>query len=321
MLYQISMKCGLCGSSFPYSLEHQEDVQSVLKEAVDTCPNCGSTMTPKITDEVYDIRDKQATDNTYDIPDAQARFVLTQPTVQEAQGSFVITQPAPSFPELPKREQPINRLREVGAYGVSNTELLALVLRQSDLEAAMHIREQFPTLAELARASEQEITQIKGIGPQTAAALQASLELGRRLLNEALPNKRQVRSPEDAAMILTPVISHQEQEHFVVLYLNTRNVVTDEEILYKGSLNTSVVRVGEVFRGAIRRNCAAIIVAHNHPSGDPEPSPEDIALTHRLVEAGKLLDIEVLDHLIVGTHHGFVSLRERGLGFEEGNSQ
>ncbi|NBD36009.1 MAG: DNA repair protein RadC [Chloroflexi bacterium] len=248
-------------------------------------------MDPQVTDEVYDIRETQA--------------------------SFVITQPAPEFPELPEREQPINRLREVGAYGVSNTELLALVLRQSDLETALHIRGEFPTLADLARATEEEITQIPGIGPQTAGALRAALELGRRLLNEALPNRRQIRSPDDAAAILLPLLAHQEQEHFVVLYLNTRNIVTDEEILYKGSLNTSVVRISEVFRGAVRRNCAAIIVAHNHPSGDPDPSPEDVALTRRLVEAGKMLDVQVLDHLVIGTHLAFVSLHERGLGFED----
>ena len=111
--------------------------------------------------------------------------------------------------------------------------------------------------------------------------------------------------------------AHKEQEHFVVLYLNTRNCVTNEEILYKGSLNTSLVRIAEVFRGAIRRNCASIIVAHNHPSGDPEPSPEDVNLTRRLVQAGKMLEVQVLDHLVIGTHHGFVSLHERGLGFED----
>ena len=229
---------------FRTQLEHQEDVESVLREAVDTCPHCGSLMTPKITDEVYDIR-------------ARCRRALSSP------------RPSPSFPKLPERERPINRLREVGAYGVSNTELLALVLRQSDLEAALHIRGQFPTLGDLARATEEELTQIQGVGPQTAAALQAALELGRRLLNEALPNRRQIRSPDDAAQILIPLIAHKEQENFVVLYLNTRNIVTDEEILYKGSLNTSVVRTAEVFRGAIRRNCASLIVAHNHHRAIP----------------------------------------------------
>jgi len=112
-----------------------------------------------------------------------------------------------------------------------------------------------------------------------------------------------------------PLIAHQEQEHFVLLYLDTRNRVLDRETLYKGSLNTSLVRTGEVFRGAVRRQCGAIIVAHNHPSGDPTPSAEDIALTRRLVDAGKLLEVDVLDHVIIG-HNRFVSLRERALGFE-----
>jgi len=132
---------------------------------------------------------------------------------------------------------------------------------------------------------------------------------------EAPEERFQIRAPQDAANILIPLIGHQEQEHFVVLYLDTRNRVTDREVLYKGSLNTSLVRIAEVFRGAIRRNCAAIIVAHNHPSGDPGPSPEDISLTRRLVEAGKLVEVDVLDHVVVGQNR-FVSLRERGLGFE-----
>jgi DNA repair protein RadC len=113
------------------------------------------------------------------------------------------------------------------------------------------------------------------------------------------------------------VICVQEYEHFVVLYLDTRNRVTSREILYKGSLNTSLVRIAEVFRGAVRRNCAALIVAHNHPSGDPNPSPEDVALTRRLVDAGKLLEVDVLDHLVIGQNR-YVSLRERALGFEAG---
>ncbi len=101
----------------------------------------------------------------------------------------------------------------------------------------------------------------------------------------------------------------------MVLYLDTRNRVVDQEVLYVGSLNTSLVRIAEVFRGAVRRNCAAVIVAHNHPSGDPNPSPEDVALTRRLVDAGKLLEVDVLDHLVIGQNR-YVSLRERALGFE-----
>lgn len=231
--------------------------------------------------------------------------------MRNTQTSFVIT---PPMPELPDRERPLNRLREVGAYGVSNTELLALVLRQSDLTTAQQLLGEFQNLASLANANESELTGVPGVGPQTAAALQAALELGRRLMNEALPDERQIRSPEDAASILLPMIGHREQENFVVLYLNTRNCVTSKEILYKGSLNTSVVRPAEVFRSAIRRNCAAIIVSHNHPSGNPDPSPEDVALTRRLIQAGELLQVELLDHVVVG-NTSYMSMRERNLAF------
>jgi DNA repair protein RadC len=124
-----------------------------------------------------------------------------------------------------------------------------------------------------------------------------------------------VRSPKDVAQLLMAEMAHLEQEHFRVLFLDTRNRLMGIETVYVGSLNASHIRVGEVFRDAVRRNCAAIIVVHNHPSGDPAPSPEDVAVTRQLVQAGTLLDIEVLDHLIVGQQR-YVSLRERGLGFE-----
>jgi DNA repair protein RadC len=109
-------------------------------------------------------------------------------------------------------------------------------------------------------------------------------------------------------------MAHLEQEHFRILYLDTRNRLLGVETIYVGSLNASYIRVSEVFRDAVKRSCAAIIVAHNHPSGDPTPSPEDVEVTRRLVAAGELLDIEVLDHLVIGRQR-FVSLRERGLGF------
>ena len=119
-------------------------------------------------------------------------------------------------------------------------------------------------------------------------------------------------------MILSPhlYIGRQAQEHFVVLYLDIRNRIFDREVVYKGTVNTTVIRVAELFRGAVRRNAAAIIIAHNHPSGDASPSPEDIALTRRVVEAGQLLQVECLDHLIIGSAGTYVSLRQRDLGFE-----
>ncbi len=132
----------------------------------------------------------------------------------------------------------------------------------------------------------------------------------------AAPEQRfVVRSPADVAQLLLAEMSHLEQEHFRVVFLDTRNQVLGTETIYIGSLNSSHIRVAEVFRDAIKRNCAAIIVAHNHPSGDPSPSPEDVSVTRELASAGELLDIELLDHLIIGQQR-FVSLRERGLGFD-----
>ncbi len=225
-------------------------------------------------------------------------------------------EPEAALPDLPAREQPLHRLREVGTYGVSTAELLALVLRKPDLELAHRVLGAFNSLATLAHAAEEELIALPGVGPKTAAALRAALELGRRLTLEELQDPDQICGPADAGRLLLALLAHAEQEHFAVLYLNTRHHVTAKEILYKGSLNTSLVRVAEVFKGAIRRNCAAIIVAHNHPSGDPQPSPEDIALTRRLVQAGQLLEVQLLDHLVVG-HTRYVSMRQRHLGFDD----
>lgn len=222
--------------------------------------------------------------------------------------------------EMPEEERPRERLARVGPQALSTSELLAIILRtgvkgENVVAMASRLLAAHGGLAGLSRVELAQLAQEHGLGPAKAAQLLAALELGRRLMAEAPEERFQIRTPQDAANILIPLIGHQEQEHFVVLFLDTRNRVTDREILYKGSLNTSLVRIAEVFRGAIRRNCAAIIVAHNHPSGDPSPSPEDIALTRRLVEAGKLVEVEVLDHVVIG-HNRHVSLRERGLGFE-----
>lgn len=222
--------------------------------------------------------------------------------------------------EMPLDERPRERLANEGPQALSTTELLAIILRvgvggENVVSMAQRILANFDGLGGLSRASFAQITAERGLGPAKTAQIMAALELGRRLSAESPEERWQIRAPSDAAHILMPRIGHKEQEHFVVLYLDTRNRVVDRETLYKGSLNTSLVRIAEVFRGAVRRNCAAVIVAHNHPSGDPNPSPEDVALTRRLVEAGKLLEVDVLDHLVIG-HNRFVSLRERSLGFE-----
>lgn len=222
--------------------------------------------------------------------------------------------------EMPPEERPRERMARAGAQALSSAELLAIILRlgvggENVLSMAQRILANFGGLGGLARADFSQLTAERGLGPAKASQILAALELGRRLMAESPEERWQIRAPSDAAHILMPVIGHQEQEHFVVLYLDTRNRVTDRETLYKGSLNTSLVRTAEVFRGAVRRNCAAVIVAHNHPSGDPNPSPEDVALTRRLVDAGKLLEIPVLDHVIIGENR-HVSLRERALGFD-----
>jgi len=222
----------------------------------------------------------------------------------------------PRIRDLPVRERPVNRLREVGPTAVSITELLACLLQTPDaLHQAQELLARHDGLLGLVRACETEITQVDGIGPAQAARIKAALEFGRRLVTSAADCRPQIRSPSDAAQMLMAEMGHLEQEHFRVLHLNTRNHLIGAETLYVGSLNASHIRVCEVFREAIRRNCAAIIVAHNHPSGDPSPSPEDVEVTRRLVEAGNHLGIEVLDHLVIGQQR-FVSLRERGLGFD-----
>jgi DNA repair protein RadC len=153
-----------------------------------------------------------------------------------------------------------------------------------------------------------------GIGAAKAAQLMAAIELGRRFAQAEVVGRRAIQSPDDLAEMLRYDIGGKEQEHLVAVLLDTRNRWLRTVEVYVGSLNTSVVRIGEVFREAVRANAAAVIVAHNHPSGDPSPSPEDVAVTRALVEAGRLLDIEVLDHVIV-CRDRHLSLRQAGLGF------
>ena len=174
---------------------------------------------------------------------------------------------------------------------------------------------QFEHLPGLARATVTELTAANGIGPAKAAEIKAALEIGRRLVASSPEERPRVTTPDDAFHLLKSEMMFLDQEHLRLILLDTRNRVLRTPTLYIGSLNTSVVRVGELFRAAIRENAAAFIVAHNHPSGDPAPSPEDISVTRQLVQAGQLLDIAVLDHIIIGSGR-FVSLKQRGLGFD-----
>jgi len=171
------------------------------------------------------------------------------------------------------------------------------------------------SLRKLSQMTVEELSEIESVGEGLALAVKAALELGRRQMIESPKERDQVRSPADAANVLMSTIGYEEEEHMVAVLLDNKNYIIGIETVYVGSLNQCLIRVGEMFKVAIRRNAAAIIVAHNHPSGDPTPSPEDVAVTDMIVQAGNLLDIEVLDHLVIG-HQRYVSLKERGLGFK-----
>jgi DNA repair protein RadC len=216
--------------------------------------------------------------------------------------------------------RPRERLLNFGERALSNAELLAIGLRtgvggENVVRLAERLLSHFGGLPGLARASIAELQTINGIGPAKAVEIKAALEMGRRLLASTPTERPRVTTPADAANLLMSEMTFLEQEHLRVVLLDTRNRVLGTPTIYIGSLNTSVIRIGELFRQAIRENAAALIVAHNHPSGDPSPSPEDINVTKQLVKAGKLLDIEILDHIVIGRQK-FVSLKERGLGFD-----
>ncbi len=226
---------------------------------------------------------------------------------------------APMIRDMPLDERPRERLMRVGERALANAELLAVTIRigkpgENVVRLAERLLAHFNGLPGIARASLAELQQVNGIGPVKAAEIKAALELGRRLLAAAPEERPQVTSPADAANLLMSEMMFLEQEHLRLILLDTRNRVLGTPTVYQGSLNTSVVRVGELFRHALKENAAAFIVVHNHPSGDPSPSPEDVHVTRQLVEAGELLDIAVLDHIVIG-QHSFVSLKERGLGF------
>lgn len=226
----------------------------------------------------------------------------------------------PMIRDMAIHDRPRERLIQVGPTAVSTAELLAIILRtgvggENVLRLSERLLATFTDLPGLAKATVAELTVVKGIGPVKAVEIKAALEIGRRLMASAPLEKAQVSSPGDAANLLMSEMMFLEKEHLRLILLDTRNSVLNTPTIYVGSLNTSVIRISELFRAAIKENAAAFIVAHNHPSGDPSPSAEDIRVTRQIAKAGKLLDIELLDHIVIG-HQCFVSLKERGLGFD-----
>ena len=227
--------------------------------------------------------------------------------------------PAYRISEMAVSERPRERLAQLGPEALSTAELIAILLRvgvrgENAVQVGRRLLQTFGGISGLHRASFDEVRAQHGIGAAKSAQLKAAIELGRRLTLESSGERPAIHSPADAAALVQYEMSALEQEELRVMLLNTRNRVQDIIQVYRGSLNSSQVRVGELFKPAVRRNAAAILVVHNHPSGDPTPSPDDVALTRAVVEAGQLLDIEVLDHLVIGRGR-WVSLKERGLGF------
>jgi len=222
--------------------------------------------------------------------------------------------------ELPLDGRPREKLKALGAGSLAEAELLAIILRvgtqgESVVNLASRLLMTYGGLAGLARVPFTELCEVHGLGEAKACQLKAALEMGRRLLLAQPEERLQVRSPADLAPLLMLELAPLDQETLRVVLLNTKNQVIKFSDVYKGSLNSSLVRVAEVFKEAVRVNAAAIIVAHNHPSGDPTPSMEDARVTEQIVAAGKLLEIEVLDHLVIG-ERSYVSLREKRLGFK-----
>ncbi len=232
--------------------------------------------------------------------------------VRESPAAYRIT-------DLSVDERPRERLEKSGPEALSKAELLAILLRVgvtglNSVQLAQKILDDLGGLAGIQKASFAQVCNIHGVGPAKAAQIKAAIELGIRLKKENPDLSAAVNSPEDAAELVRYDMQGLVQENLWVILLDTRNRKIGVEKVYVGSLNASMVRVGELFRGALQRNAAGIIMAHNHPSGDPAPSPEDVTLTRAAVQAGKLLDVEVLDHLVIG-HNSFVSMKEKGLGF------
>lgn len=226
--------------------------------------------------------------------------------------------------DLPDRLRPREQFDLLGAEHVPDATLLALILRtglqgMNVADLSEHILQKYGTLTSLARCSVPELVAIEGVGPVKAQMLKAALELGRRLSMEAIPEEMKIVSPDDVLLVLRERVRLAEEEKFWALLLDSKSRLTRPPLMIsQGTLNASLAHPREVFREAIRSACASIVIAHNHPSGDPTPSAEDIRVTRQLVEAGRIVEIQVLDHIVIGHRRAdgrldFISLRETGL--------
>ena len=224
--------------------------------------------------------------------------------------------------DLPSNERPRERLVNQGADALKNSELIAILLRTglkgiSAIQVAEQLLKKFETLDNLSRAGIEDLRQIKGVGRDKAIALKSAFTLARRMAREIRQESPPLDNPERVADLLREENRAYEVEHFQVVMLNTRRKLIRVEKISQGTLDTILVHPREVFKFAIAANAAAIVLVHNHPSGDPTPSEADIKVTRDLIRAGQLLKIEVLDHIIIGRAtqerpKDYISLRELG---------
>ena len=237
---------------------------------------------------------------------------LPTPATTEAQG--------PRIHDLPGGERPRERLLQYGPKVLSNAELIAILLRTgiegaSALSIGQHMLSKFEGLRGLADATLAEVSEVKGLSRAKYCQVAAGLELGRRLAALGTADRVIADRPEAIADLLSSEVAHLRQEHLYSVLLDIRNQVLGIRQVYVGTVNTAKVRACEVFRPAVRENATAMVVVHNHPSGDPTPSRSDVELTMQLIEAGEILNIQLLDHVIIGGQ-SHVSMKNQGLAFD-----
>jgi DNA repair protein RadC len=241
-------------------------------------------------------------------------------TGRVAAATDVVPPPRRALREVPPEERPRERLAVRGPAGLSSAELIAIIwgsgtAGRNVVDLASDAVAVHGGLASLAAATPAELAVLPGVGTARAAQLLAAFELGRRLVADWPAGRLLVRTPRDLADRLVPQMGRLEREELRVILLTAKNQVLGIRTVYQGNVSSTLVRVGELFHDAVRQHAAGIILVHNHPSGDPTPSPDDLHLTAEAVAAGRLLDLPVLDHLVIG-HDSFVSLRDRGVVFD-----
>jgi DNA repair protein RadC len=219
--------------------------------------------------------------------------------------------------DLPRQERPRERLQKFGPEALSAQELLALVIgrgipNKSVMNIAQELLAKFGNVKAIGQATIEELSQIKGIGLAKAAQIKACFELGKREDLEPEVKDFDVKNPEGVVKAIRASIQDKAKEHFKLILLNPRNKIIGISTISVGTLNASLVHPREVFKDAIKHSAASVVLAHNHPSGDPEPSEDDLTITKRLTEAGKILGVEVMDHIIIAKN-GFFSFKEKGL--------